>query len=89
MLDRTQREPIKAAVVALALDGIIMTDQDGCVLALDPAAEAMFGYSREEVVGQPIGELIVPEPLRGAHAGGLAAYMSGGDPRILGRQIET
>ena len=73
MLDGAELEPIKAAVVASTLDGIIMIDQDGRVPGAEPAAESMFGYSRAEALGRPIGELIVPEHLREAHSRGLAA----------------
>ena len=89
MLDGAELEPIKAAVVASTLDGIIMIDQDGRVLALNPAAESMFGFSRAEALGRPIGELIVPEHLREAHSRGLAAYVAGGEPKVIGKRIEV
>src|SRR6185436_21122808 len=89
MIESVELEPIKAAVVASALDGIVMIDEDGCVLAMNPAAETMFGYRREEAAGRPIADLIVPEHLRDAHRNGLAAYVAGGEPRVLGQRIET
>ena len=89
MLGRADLEPVKAAVVASALDGIIMVDQDGLVLALNPSAETMFGYSRAEAVGRPIAELIVPESLRESHRRGFAAYVAGGEPKLIGKRIET
>ena len=89
MIEGVELEPIKAAVVASALDGIIMIDQDGCVLAMNPAAETMFGYRREEAAGRPIADLIVPEHLRDAHRNGLAAYVAGGEPKVIGQRIET
>src|SRR5918993_529804 len=82
MLQRAELEPFKAAVVASALDGIIMIDDDGCVLAMNPAAESMFGYTLAEALGRPIGELIVPEPLRDVFGRGFAAYLAGGAPQI-------
>src|SRR5688500_8770211 len=89
MLDGAELEPIKAAVVASTLDGIIMIDQDGRVLALNPAAESMFGFSRAEALRRPIGELIVPEHLRDAHSRGRAAYVAGGEPKVIGKRIEV
>ena len=71
-----------------ALDCIVTMDARGEVVGWNSAAEETFGYRREEAIGRPLGELIVPEPLREAHARGLARYLAGGDPRILGRRIE-
>lgn len=82
-------EPIKAAVVASTLDGIVVVGEDGCVLALNPAAEAMFGWPADEARGRPIGELIVPEHLRAAHRDGFAAYIAGGPPKVLGKRVEV
>ena len=42
------------AIVSTALDSIISTDANGCVLAFNPAAERCFGYSLEAVIGQPV-----------------------------------
>jgi PAS domain S-box-containing protein len=89
MLQVAELEPIKAAVVSSSLDGIIMIDQDGRVLAMNAAAESMFGYSLGEALGRPIADLIVPEPLREAHVRGLAAYAGGGPAKLLGKRIET
>jgi PAS domain S-box-containing protein len=89
MLQVAELEPIKAAVVSSSLDGIIMIDQDGRVLAMNAAAESMFGYNLGEAIGRPIADLIVPEPLREAHARGLAAYAAGGPAKLLGKRIET
>jgi PAS domain S-box-containing protein len=88
MLESAELEPIKAAVVTSTLDGIVMIDEQGHVLALNPAAESMFGFSRAEAVGRPIAELIVPEHLREAHSRGLAAYVAGGEAKVIGKRVE-
>jgi PAS domain S-box-containing protein len=82
-------EPIKAAVVSSSLDGIIVIDEAGTVVALNPAAEALFGYRQDEALGRPIAELIVPEHLREAHARGFAAYLAGGPAQLIGKRVET
>lgn len=50
-----------AAVVAHALDGILTLDRHGIVVSCNPAAEAMFGYSSAELMGQSI-ELVITRP---------------------------
>ncbi|WP_129791993.1 PAS domain-containing hybrid sensor histidine kinase/response regulator [Sphingosinicella sp. CPCC 101087] len=89
MLRTADLEPIKAAVVSSSLDAIVVIDDSGAVLAWNPAAETLFGYSQEEAVGRPVAELIVPENLRGAHKQGFEAYLAGRPARVLGKRVET
>ena len=49
-----------------APDAIFEVEQDGTIILLNFAAEVMFGYSREELPGQLVEELI-PQHLRGTH----------------------
>lgn len=50
-----------------APDAILEVDQQGRILLLNGMTEKLFGYSREELVGQPV-ELLIPENLRARHA---------------------
>jgi two-component system, cell cycle sensor histidine kinase and response regulator CckA len=76
------------AILDSALDAIVSMDACGLVTEFNPAAERMFGYSRAEAVGRPMGEVIVPPALRDQHARGLARYVMSGTSTILGRRIE-
>ena len=79
---------VYAAVVASAIDAVIVIDDTSAVVAINPAAEAMFGYALREAQGRPIGDLIVPEHLKAAHEAGFARYRATGEARVLGRRIE-
>lgn len=79
---------VYAAVVASALDAVIVVDEMGIVVAINPAAEAMFGYSHADAMGRPIGALIVPDHLKQAHENGLARYRETRAPHVLGRRVE-
>lgn len=79
---------VHAAVVASALDAVIVVDEDGLVVALNPAAERMFGYRAQDALGHSIGELIVPDEMRQAHENGMARYRASLQPRVLGRRVE-
>lgn len=81
-------EARNAETIATALDGVIWMDAGGNVIEFNPAAEAMFGYSRSEVLGRPLAELIIPERMRAAHTAGLRRILDGGASAIIGSRIE-
>lgn len=86
--DLQETEAISAAVIASSLDCIVVADEDGRVVEFNPAAQGTFGYSREEAVGRPLAELIVPPDMRQIHSDGMARYTRTGIPRVLGRRLE-
>ncbi len=76
------------AMIAASLDAVITIDERGTVIEFSEAAEQMFGYSREQAIGQSIGELIVPDAMRAQHEQGFRRYSEQGQPRILGQRLE-
>src|SRR5690606_29784713 len=58
-----QTNAILAAIVATSDDTIISKNLNGIILSWNPASEKMFGYSREEAVGQHISLIIPPDRL--------------------------
>lgn len=60
------REARLAAIVGSAMDAIITVDDDQRVVVFNAAAEAAFGYSGDEAIGQPLGQFI-PAELRETH----------------------
>jgi len=75
-------------IVETALDAIITIDHRGRITEFNPAAERTLGYRRDEVIGQVLGEIIVPPRLRESHRAGLERHLETGQARILGRRIE-
>jgi PAS domain S-box-containing protein len=49
-----------------ATEGIILTNNTGVIVLVNPAAEKMFGYNSGEIVGKPI-EILLPERVRPHH----------------------
>lgn len=82
-------EASRIAMLRSSPDGVVTIDEAGAILEFNPAAETMFGLARASVIGRPLGDVIVPEHLRGAHRAGFARYLAGGESHILGRAIET
>jgi PAS domain S-box-containing protein len=53
-------------VLNLTADAVLITDEDHSILFVNPAAEALFGYRGEELLGRPI-EALIPERSRQRH----------------------
>ena len=51
-------------------------------------AEHTFGWSREEVIGRPLDETIIPASMREAHRAGLACYLATGKHHVLNQHNE-
>jgi PAS domain S-box-containing protein len=66
--ERRFRELLEAAP-----DAIIEVDREGRILLLNPVTEKLFGYNREELLGQPV-EILVPDALSGHHPQHRARY---------------
>ncbi|WP_456379003.1 EAL domain-containing protein [Thiolapillus sp.] len=89
-LKKLQRsEKRKGAIVETALDAIITIDKDDRILEFNPAAEKIFGYTAQQVMGEKMAELIVPEPLRQQHYEGFQKHLQTGEASIIGTRIET
>ena len=84
----TERERNLQAVVDSALDAIIVMDEHGLVRDFNPAAESVFGWDRDEAVGRPLADLVVPPELRERHRAGLHRWLATGESRIVGRRVE-
>ncbi len=84
-----QRRDELAAILATALDCIIIMDAGGYIVEFNPAAETTFCYRRAEVLGQRLSEKIIPPAFREMHQRGLAQYLETGEGRLLGRRIEV
>jgi PAS domain S-box-containing protein len=70
-----------------APDAMVCVDGDGMIALVNAQAERLFGYSRSELVGQPV-EMLVPEAARGLHPAHRSAYMADPRPRPMGADME-
>lgn len=87
IVDITERqraqEMIRLAVEA-APNGMIMTDADGRITLVNTLAESLFGYSREELVGEDI-DILVPSRFRKHHPGVRKSYYKKPVSRAMGK----
>jgi PAS domain S-box-containing protein len=76
------------AMLEAALDCIVVMDGQGRIVEFNPAAEKTFGYQRQEVIGQPLADCIIPPALRQKHQQGLEQYLSTNEGPVLNTRIE-
>jgi PAS domain S-box-containing protein len=81
--DRRRTEVVLQSIVNTAIDGIITIEELGYILTFNRAAEEMFGYTVDEVIGQNV-RMLMPEPYREEHDGYLEAYHRTGIAKIIG-----
>jgi PAS domain S-box-containing protein len=82
-----QSETKFRSVVQSATDGIILAGSDGNIIQWNKGAEEIFGYTEEEVLGEPL-TMLMPECYREAHHQGVERIRGGGKPHIIGRTVE-
>lgn len=75
------------AVFETAPDGIMVVSGDGVVRDLNPAVEGLFGYAREEVLGEPV-EMLLPRAFREAHVEHRRRYQRNPHARPMGAGME-
>lgn len=79
----TQQKLEYRAILDAAVDAILVIDHEGWIQEFSRAAERVFGYRRDEIVGHNVAELM-PEPYRSQHDGYLQRYLTSREPRIIG-----
>lgn len=76
------------AIIRTSPDGIVTHDVDGIIDHFNPAAEAMFGYTAAEVVGQSV-SMLMPSPDREAHDHYIQDYLQGHVQKMIGKITEV
>lgn len=74
-------------LLEFAPDAIVITDPDGRITLVNRQAEQLTGYTREELVGRPVEDLL-PESLRSVHVRHRANYMTAPRTRPMGAGME-
>src|SRR5499433_3503897 len=70
-----------------APDGIVEVDSSGRIVLVNPQAERMFGYRREELLGQSV-EMLMPDRFRGRHPAHRERYSSQPKMRPMGSGLD-
>jgi two-component system sensor kinase FixL len=77
------REAHLRSILETVPDAMIVIDERGYILSFSAAAERMFGFSEEDVLGENV-SMLMPSPDRERHDGYLNRYLRTGERRIIG-----
>lgn len=79
----TSSELLKSTIAA-SLDAIVTANEKGEIIEYNAAAEDVFGWAREEIIGQTMEDTIIPHRMREAHHSGMNRFLATGVPRVVG-----
>ena len=75
-------------IIDSALDAIISIDHRGVVTEWNKPAETIFEFTKEEAIGQPLHNLIIPKVHKQAHQNGMKRFLKTGHGPVLNHRIE-
>jgi two-component system sensor histidine kinase/response regulator len=84
---RTQS--ILLATLEASQDALITIDITGRIQEFNTAAVKLFGYSRDEVIGQYLEELIIPKAFQQAHKKGMEHFRKTAQGAVLHKRVEV
>ena len=86
---RREVDQANRMVIETAVDAFVGIDAAGLVTDWNPAAEQMFGWSAEEILGAPLAERIIPASFRAAHLAAVQARLATGatSPSTIRREL--
>jgi two-component system sensor kinase FixL len=81
-----QKQEINSGIINSATDAIITINEDHLIVGYNQGAEQMFGYSRQEALGQDL-NIIIPPPYRAEHRSYVRRYVATREARMIGRHV--
>jgi PAS domain S-box-containing protein len=85
--ERRRAEEVFRSLLESAPDAMVIVNPDGQIVLVNSQAEKMFGYSRHELLGQPV-ETLVPQAVRGKHRAYRVEYDANAGFRRMGVGLE-
>jgi len=75
-------------VIEAAGDAFIAVDDHSAITGWNARAEAMLGWTREEILGRSLADTVIPARYRDAHVAGVRRFLAHGEGPLLGRRVE-
>ncbi len=81
--EKKRAEALFELAVEASPSAMVVASSQGRIVLVNAACEKMFGYDRDEIVGQPV-ETLVPAPLRSAHVPQRDGFIAAPEARAMG-----
>ncbi|MBA4163518.1 MAG: PAS domain-containing sensor histidine kinase [Erythrobacter sp.] len=76
-------ENLLRSILSTVPDAMIVIDEAGSIISFSAAAQSLFGYTEDEVIGNNV-RILMPSPDRERHDAYLGRYLETGEKRIIG-----
>jgi len=76
-------------ILSTSLDAVITIDEYDVITGWNQQAEAIFGWSSEDVIGEKLAKIIIPQRYRKQHLEGIQRFIKTGIGKVLGTRMET
>jgi two-component system sensor kinase FixL len=81
-----QKQEINTGIINSATDAIVTINEDHVIVGYNHGAEQMFGYTREEALGQDL-NIIIPPPYKAEHRSYVRRYVATREARMIGKHV--
>lgn len=85
---RQESERRTELIIENALDAVVSIDTEGVIIGWNSQAERIFGWKKDEVLGQSLEQTLIPAKYAAAHGAGLQRYLQTGHARVLNQRLE-
>jgi len=75
-------------LLGASIDAIVSIAESGAVIVWNRAAESLFGYAEDEMIGKHI-SAVIPAEMRDKHAAGFARFLKTEKPVLIGKTVEV
>lgn len=84
----TSSEAKSRALLDSSLDAIVTANNDGAIIDFNSHAEAIFGWTKAEILGKQLSDTIIPERFRHQHNTAMGRFDKNRESNVLNRRIE-
>jgi PAS domain S-box-containing protein len=82
-----KQQEINTGILDSATDAIITIDEDHIIVGYNRGAERIFGFTREEALGQDL-DIIIPPPYKKVHKEYVRRYVDTQQPHVIGKHVQ-